>query len=100
MDLRALAKQLRTKEIKVKKVIFEFDEEEWVFENPLVLKADFMKNTVFQVFGNFKKVFKISEEDLKIVMEKTNCSEEKAIEALKKFGNIAEAILAIENGEI
>jgi len=100
MNLKALAKQLKTKELKVKKVIFELENEKWIFEDPKVVEANVMGARLFQVFGEFKTEENISEEDLEIIMSKTNCSRETALKALKKTRDLAEAILLIENKKI
>ena len=52
MDMRALAKQLKTKQLSPKRVIFEFDSENWVFEKVQVVEANMMGNRIFQVMGN------------------------------------------------
>ena len=95
MDMRSLAKQLKTKEIKAHQVIFRTPEGEWVFENPKVIEANMMGNKVFQVFGNFKIKSALSEEDISLIVEKTGCSKEEAKKALKETGDIAEAILQL-----
>lgn len=93
--MRALAKQLKTKEVNAKRVIFETDQGSWVFEDPKVIEANMMGQVVFQVFGKYKVREELNEEDIKLIMEKTNCSESEAKKVLKETGDIAEAILKL-----
>jgi NACalpha-BTF3-like transcription factor len=95
MDLSSLARQLKTRQVPAKKVVFEMEEERWVFDAPQVVEANMMGQIVYQVIGSFKKESGQNEEDLKLIIEKTNCSKQKAESALKKYGDVAEAILHI-----
>ena len=53
-------------------------------------------NEMLQVTGKIQEEGAgISEEDIKTVMEKTNCSEEEAKETLEKTGDLAEAIMEL-----
>lgn len=94
MDMRALAKQLKTKEISPKQVIFDFGEEKWIFNNPTVVEANMMGNVVFQVMGKHE-VAKDESNDVDLIMEKTGCTKEVAEKALKQHSDVAEAILHI-----
>ncbi|MBR9681009.1 MAG: Nascent polypeptide-associated complex protein [Candidatus Altiarchaeota archaeon] len=95
MDMRALAKQLKTKQHSPKQVIFQFDNESWIFEAPQVVEANMMGNIVFQVIGKYERSSGISEEDVTLIMEKTNCSKEQAQKTLKETGDVAEAIIQL-----
>ncbi len=95
MDMRALAKQLKTKQLSPKRVIFEFDSENWVFEKAQVVEANMMGNRIFQVIGDYLVSKDTSEEDLNLIMEKTDCDKAKAEKYLKEHGDVAEAILHI-----
>ena len=99
MDMRALAKQLKTKQHSPNKVIFVFDDKEWVFETPQVVEANMMGNIMFQVMGTYEERSTIdhSNEDLSLIMEKTGCSETEAKKALEETSDVAEAILQIMN---
>ena len=93
MDMRALAKQLKTKEIPAKRVIFETDEGDWIFDAPKVIEANMMGQIVFQVFGTHTLSESIKDEDLELIMEKTKCTKEEAKTELEETGDIAEAII-------
>ncbi len=97
MDMRALAKQLKTKQLSPAKVIFDFGSERWVFDSPQVVEANMMGNKIFQVIGNFSVEKDDETEDLKLIVEKTGCSMEEAKKALKEHGDVAEAILHLMN---
>ena len=67
-------------------------------ENPSVTKVNFQGQSTFQVVGEESEEsaeVTVSEEDIKAVMGKTNCSEEQAKETLEKTGDLAEAILEL-----
>ena len=98
MNMRALAKHLKTKQLSPRRVIFEFDDESWVFESPVVVEANMMGNVVFQVMGKHQ-VLRSGSEDVELIMEKTGCSEGEAKKALQEYGDVAEAILHISSGD-
>ena len=93
MDMKALARQLKTKQLSPKQVIFDFGEENWIFNNPTVVEANMMGNIVFQVMGKYEVAS--DTDDSKLIMEKTGCSEKEAKKALEKHGDVAEAIIHI-----
>ncbi len=65
------------------------------FEEPVVFIMTFQGTRLYQIMGNeiVKERPKFSEEDVKLVMEQTNCPEEAIKKALElKDGNVAEAI--------
>ena len=100
MNPKQLQKMLRqmgiqAKEIPTKEVIFVLqDGTRMVFENPKVVETVAMGQKAYQVVGTPKE--EVSEEDVKIVMEKTGVDEKTAREALKKAkGDIAEAIMSL-----
>jgi nascent polypeptide-associated complex subunit alpha len=94
MDMKALAKQLKTKQLSPERVVFEFGGETWTFNNPTLVEANMMGNKVFQVMGSYE-VARGEADDLKLIMEKTGCSEAEAKKALEKHGDVAEAIIHI-----
>ena len=95
MDMRALAKQLKTTEIPAKRVIFETEGGDLIFNNPKVVEANMMGQIVFQVFGKYEKVEPVSDEDLELIMEKTKCTKEEARTAVEETKDIAEAIIKL-----
>ena len=95
MDMRAIAKQLKTKQISPDRVVFEFEGERWVFNNPQVMEANMMGNIVYQVVGTPEVAKDSNEEDLELIMQKTGCNLATAKEALAECGDVAEAIVHI-----
>lgn len=95
MDMRAIAKQLKTKQLSPERVIFEFEGESWVFNNPQVVEANMMGNIVYQVVGQPETTKDSNEEDLELIMKKTDCDLATAKEALAEYGDVAEAIIHI-----
>tara|TARA_Y100000310_G_scaffold107162_2_gene105597 strand:- start:848 stop:1174 length:327 start_codon:yes stop_codon:yes gene_type:complete len=82
------------------KVTIETDQGNIILENPSVVKIKVQGQESFQISGDVKeetKVEEVSEQDIKTVMEKTNCSEEKAKETLEKTKDLAEAILELSS---
>ncbi|XRO76892.1 nascent polypeptide-associated complex protein [Methanocaldococcus sp. 10A] len=99
---------METEYLDVKKVIFVFDDEKWVFEEPKVQVMDILGVKTYSITGRPKKVKKekieeedvkveITEEDVELVAKQCNVSKEEARKALEECnGDIAEAILKLE----
>ncbi|XRP96937.1 nascent polypeptide-associated complex protein [Methanocaldococcus sp. 16A] len=99
---------METEDLNPKKVIFVFDDEEWVFEEPKVQVMDILGVKTYSITGRPKKVKKenleeedvkveITEEDVELVAKQCNISKEEARKALEECnGDIAEAILKLE----
>ncbi len=84
-------------QIEASEVIIKTPEGELVIRNPQVSKVDMMGQTTFQVVGEAELIAENNEEDLKTIMDQTDCSEEKAKEALEKAeGDIAKAIMDLQ----
>lgn len=100
-DLKRVMKQMGMKKIEAVEVIIKTPEKEIIVEEPEVIRMNLMGKDAFQISGNIierEPKSEISEEDVKIVIEKTKTSKEKAKQALEESnGDIAEAILLIEN---
>lgn len=86
---------IKARELDVEEVVFKFsDGTVWKFEKPQVVETVAMGQKAYQVVGTPRE--EVSEEDVKIVMEKTGVDEKTAREALKKAkGDIAEAIMSL-----
>ncbi len=100
--IKNLMKQLKMEDVDAKRVIIERDEGNIIIENPDVKKMDVQGKSVFQITGEVieEEIIEVSEEDIKLIMEKTGCTEEEAIEALSETNDIAEAILKLSNKKI
>ena len=99
--MQAVMKQMgiSQEDIPVSRVIIEKEEGgKIIINNPSVLKIKAQGQESFQISGEIleeseKEAF--SEKDIKTIMEKTECSREKAVKALNKTGDLAEAILLL-----
>ena len=79
------------------RVIIECENENIIIENPNVTEIEMQGQKSYQIAGTVKKEDKISEEDLKMVMEQADAGKEEAKKALNESkGNIAEAILKLK----
>ncbi len=96
--MQAVMKQMgmSQEEIPASKVIIEREDgNKMIIKNPSVTKIKMQGQESFQITGDIEESESISEEDIKVVMEKTSCSREEAEEALEKTGDLAEAILKL-----
>jgi len=98
--MQAMMKQLGIKqeEIEAKRVIIEkSNDEKIIIENPSVMKINMHGNESWQITGESKiEEEGISEDDVKLVMEKTGKSEEESRKALEESkGDLSEAIMEL-----
>ena len=102
MDPKQMAKMMKqmginTKEIPANRVIIEGADEKIIIEEPQVVEINAQGQSSFQISGKIRKEEKLNEEDITLIMEKTGCTREKAVEALKNAnGDLAEAILSLQ----
>ena len=87
-------------EIDATEVIIRCPDKEIIIQNPQVSKVNAMGQETFQIVGEqveraLSTEAEINEDDIKTVMEKTNCSEEQARESLEKTQDLAESILEL-----
>ncbi len=89
---------IKQEEIDATEVIIRTSSEEMIIENPQVTKVNMMGQETFQIVGEVriraKELF--SKEDIKTVMEQTGCSEKAAKQALEEEGDLAAAILKLQ----
>jgi len=81
----------------VKVTIEKEDNSKIIIQNPSVTKIKMQGQESFQITGDAEEESAgISEEDIELVMEKTNCSKSEAEKSLESSnGDIAEAILKL-----
>ncbi|MGV8085191.1 MAG: nascent polypeptide-associated complex protein [Candidatus Bilamarchaeum sp.] len=94
--MEAMMRQMgiKSQDISAKKVIIETDSGNIVIESPQVVQITMQGQKSFQISGNVRE--ESSSEDIKMVMEQANVTEEEAKQALKDAqGDIAEAILKL-----
>ena len=101
--MKKLMKQLNMKEIEATEVIIKTPEKNIVIKNPAVQQMKMSGQDVFQVSGEIieeegeaEGIIEVSEEDIKLIMEKTGKSRNKVMDALAETeGDIAGAILKL-----
>ena len=94
--MEAMMKQMgiKSQDLNAKKVIIETDSGNIIVDSPQVVQITMQGQKSFQISGSIRE--ESSSEDVKMVMEQTNCTQEQAKEALKEAeGDIAEAILKL-----
>lgn len=102
--MQALMRQMgiNQEEIDAVRVIIEKEDGKIIIENPSVIKIDMKGQENFQISGDVREVTEDSkedgfDEDVKILMEKYNCSREEAVESLEKSnGDLTEAMMKFE----
>ena len=101
--MQALMKQMgiKSEDVDAVKVTIESSDGKTItITEPQVTKITMQGQTSFQIAGNVRVEEKSSEEDLKLIMEQTGCTEEEAKAALEKSGgDIAQAIVSISEGK-
>lgn len=93
--MQAMMKQMGIKqeEIAATRVVIEREDGTTVIENPHVVKIVMQGQESWQIAGEAREE-SVSKEDVRMVMEKTGASEERAREALESAsGDIAQAII-------
>ena len=98
--MQAMMKQLGIKqeEIDALRVIIKKQDENIIIENPNVVKINMQGNESFQITGDVHTESKqegFSEQDIKMIIEKTGASEKKVRESLDKTSDIAETIMEL-----
>ncbi len=78
------------------KVTIECEDKNIVINNPQVVEIEMQGKRTYQISGDVVKEERISEDDLKMVMEQANVGEIEAKKALEvSNGDIAEAIIKL-----
>lgn len=98
-QMKKMLKQMgvNIEEINATEVIIRTPSEELVFKNPSVTKVSGRGMEIFQVIGSYEVVKKISDEDVKLIMEQANVDEETARKALiEANGDLAEALMRLQ----
>ena len=96
--MQAMMKQLgiNQEEVEANRVVIEKEDGNIIIENPSVTKVNMQGQETWQIIGEAKEEEAgISEEDVKLVMEKTEKSEKEARKALEETGDIAGAIVKL-----
>jgi len=99
-QMQAVMKQMGMSQLDIpssRVIIEKEDGGKLIINNPSVAKIKMQGQESFQISGDVSEESgeKFSEEDVKVVMEKTNCSEKEAKKALEETGDLADAIMKL-----
>jgi len=100
--MKAMMKQLgiNQEEIVAKRVIIEKEDSKIIIENPSVQKIVMKDQESWQIAGESREEsLGPSEDDIRLVMEKTGKDKEVAMKALAETGDMAEAIVKLSQVE-
>jgi nascent polypeptide-associated complex subunit alpha len=90
---------ISNEEIDAKRVIIEKnDGTKTILENPSVTKIKMQGQTSYQIVGEETEEsmqVEISEDDINTIVEQTGCTKQKAKQILEETGDLAEAILKL-----
>ena len=96
--MKGMMKQMgiEQEDVSAKRVIIEQEDGKIVIDNPSVQKIKMQGQESWQIVGEaHEEALGINEEDIKLVMEKTGTTKEKAKAALEETKDIAEAIVKL-----
>lgn len=100
--MKKMMKQMgiNMEEIDAEEVIIRKYDEELVFKNPQISKIAAKGMETFQIVGDYQVVpreIEVNEEDVSLVMEQANVTEEEARKALQDAkGDLAEALMRLQ----
>ncbi|MBI3413297.1 MAG: hypothetical protein HY051_04410 [Candidatus Aenigmarchaeota archaeon] len=93
-DLEKLMKNMKMEQVDAEEVSIKTANGTILIKNPQVVKSEMMGKTSFQVTGDVAE--ENSDSDIDIIVQRTGVSREQAGKALKEAGDIATAIIQIE----
>ncbi len=96
--MQAVMKQMgiAQEEIPAEKVIIKkTDGSRILINDPSVTKIKMQGQETFQIAGNVSEESSISEEDIKMIIEKTKCTKSQAKTSLEKTGDLTESIMEL-----
>jgi len=99
-NMQQMMKQMGVdmEEINADKVEVHIGDKKMVFRNPNLNKMNLPQGEMFQLQGNYKEEKMETgpeEEDIELVMEKTDASREDAEKALENSEDVAEAVMEL-----
>jgi len=91
---------VKSQEIKADRVVIEREGSQIIITNPQVIETSMKGQRSFNVSGNIEERAITKEDDVKLVMEKTGASREKAEQVLAESnGDIAGAIMKLQEAK-
>lgn len=97
-DMTKMMKQMGMdmEEIDADRVEVTIGDKKMVFNSPSISKIEAQGQEIFQLQGDYEEVEDVSDEDVELVMEKTEASREEAKDALKDAEDVAEAVMELQ----
>lgn len=97
-DMSKMMKQMGMdmEEIDADRVVVEIGDKKMVFNNPELSKISVQGQDMFQLQGDYSEEEDVSGEDVHLVMEKTDASEEEAKKALEDNDDVAGAVMDLQ----
>ena len=91
---------MKVREIDAKRVVIHGKDKDIVIENPQIMIADMMGKEVYQITGEVFEKSALSEDDIKIVMNKTGKDRETVVKKLEELNNdLAKAIMELKESK-
>ena len=91
---------MKVREIDAEKVVIHGKDKDIVIENPQIRIADMMGKEVYQITGEVFEKSALSEDDIKIVMNKTGKDRETVVKKLEELNNdLAKAIMELKESK-
>ncbi len=87
---------IKSRMVEAKRVVIECGDTNLIIENPQVMEMDVKGEKNYSISGKVKEESALNEEDIKLIIDGTGVSREDAINALKKEGDVASAIVALK----
>ncbi len=97
--MRNLMKQIKMEDVNASEVIIKTESGNIIINNPIVKRMKVQGKDSFQISGEVteEETIEVTEEDIKMVMNQTGCTEEEAMNALgESDGDIAGAIINLK----
>lgn len=90
---------MKQEEISATQVIIKCQDKNIIIDNPNVIKINMMGEENFQISGKIRQesIELFTEDDIKTIMEQTNCTKNQALETLKEENDLAQAILKLKS---
>ncbi len=104
-QMEKVMKQLGVKqeEIDAEEVVIKCSDKELIIRNPNVQKVNMMGQESLQITGDIeeRKIEKFNDDDVRLVVDQTGCSEKEARKILEKNkGDIAKTILELKHDNV
>lgn len=97
-DMSKMMKQMGMDmdEIDADRVVVEVGDKKMVFNSPQLSKISVQGQDVFQLQGDYEEETSVDEDDVDLVVEKTDASREEARQALEEEEDVAAAVMSLQ----